>query len=316
MLLLSVIGAALWITLANTLDRPENTGTESTSKAVLRITAGPENHRHNLATAWPAGSNVAKRSTEAKRFKSGHPVFATDVLDYQLSEIGGQLLYRRSEGQPSPLYLTDISGNESQAVAPALFAAGAKLEAYQLAPNGETAVLRAQVVNEATRSLLYRVDTQNPSEVEPLYAAQAWRGDATDYAYAPDSEAVVYLANRDDYGKMELYVSWLDPAGANARLNPELTLSGNVVDFAFAGDGRYVIYRADLRVDEHYNLHMVNLRQPGLSVQLNPTLPDWADVGAFRIAADGETVFYQADTEQTGRFIEHQVSIFQPGVPR
>jgi len=235
------------------------------------------------------------------------------VLDYQLALQGRRLAWRSREDGDTRLYVADLSGGRAREIPVGLLATGI-LDGYDLSPNGQRLLLRLRPVG-TLRTSLYVLDLEETElAARRLFPAHPQRGDVTDFQFVPDGDAVVYLANRDDYAQMELYVSYLQPAGHESRLSQPLAIGGNVIDFKLAAGGDWVVYRADPYDDEHYNLFAVELRRPGQAQQLNPEAPDWADVVDFSLDASGEMVLFRADYEEDGAFALYRVSLYAPGL--
>ncbi|MCP3979759.1 MAG: hypothetical protein GY716_10595 [bacterium] len=98
----------------------------------------------------------------------------------------------------------------------------------------------------------------DPSETRAtrLNAPLTLHGDVARYGGSDDGQWVVYMADQDTAGTIELYSV---PAGGGSvmKLNGPLVVGGNVVDFVVSPDSRSVVYRADQDSDERFDLYSV-----------------------------------------------------------
>ena len=116
----------------------------------------------------------------------------------------------------------------------------------------------------------------------PLVTAGDLSGDI---AFSPDGAQLVYSADQDTDGVIELYqVSRLAP-GDTVKLNGPLTAGGNVSASGFetSSDGKRLIYLADQDADEDFELYMVDLETPASTVKVNPSLPAGGEVVRFAL---------------------------------
>jgi Tol biopolymer transport system component len=85
--------------------------------------------------------------------------------------------------------------------------------------------------------------TQNlPVRINGLLSDE---GDVLSYRSSPDGQSVVYLADQDEDGTVELYRAGIDGTGVT-KLNTTLAEGGNVIDFKIAPDGSRVVYWANV----------------------------------------------------------------------
>jgi Tol biopolymer transport system component len=75
-----------------------------------------------------------------------------------------------------------------------------------------------------------------------------------DFAWAPDSSRIAYIADQDVVGVFELYTD--NTVGtSNRRVSAELSAGENVNAFLWAPDGQQIAYQAnqdDINIDELY----------------------------------------------------------------
>jgi Tol biopolymer transport system component len=75
-----------------------------------------------------------------------------------------------------------------------------------------------------------------------------------DFAWAPDSSRIAYIADQNTVGVFELYTD--NTFGtSNRRVSAELSAGENVSAFLWAPDGQLIAYQAnqdDINIDELY----------------------------------------------------------------
>ena len=127
------------------------------------------------------------------------------------------------------------------------------------------------------------------------------------FEIAPDGERVVYRADHETGGVVELHVVPVDGSGAPVRLSGALAPAGSVV--AFAVGREHVVYAADQAADEVHELFAVPLDGSAPPVRLNGPLVSGGDVGTFALSPDGMRVLYSADQRQNEVFELFAVSL-------
>lgn len=131
------------------------------------------------------------------------------------------------------------------------------------------------------------------------------------FRLTPDGSTVVYTAERDSPGVLELYAV-AAIGGTATKLNSTLVEGGAVAaglgGFAIAADGATVVYRADQDVDETVELYAVPLGG-GSSTKLNSPLVADGDVTSFVVSPDSTGVAYIADRDVDDVFELLAVSI-------
>ena len=103
----------------------------------------------------------------------------------------------------------------------------------------------------------------------------------------PDSTAVIYRADQNVAGKIELFRVAFAAPQASTTLNGPLIAGGNVTGFSIAPDGSSVVYRADQQTFGVFELYRVALTNPvGPSQKINPDYTAPKGVSAFAITPD------------------------------
>jgi hypothetical protein len=125
-------------------------------------------------------------------------------------------------------------------------------------------------------------------------------GDVTNFAIAPNSGSVVYLADKNIDEVFEIFLSPITAAGNATSLNPPFTAPKTVTSFAVTPDSAAVIYRADETTAGTFELYRVTFALPQASTKLNGALTAGGNVSNFAIAPNGSAVIYSADQTTFG----------------
>jgi hypothetical protein len=125
-----------------------------------------------------------------------------------------------------------------------------------------------------------------------------------------DSNWVVYQADQDTNGVIELYSRPIDGSGASTKLNGTLTNGANSYwwRYEISADSSRVIYLVDQDVADITELYSVPIDGSAEPVKLNDMLVAEGRVWTFKISEDSSQVVYQADQE-----LHNKIELF--GVP-
>ncbi len=121
-----------------------------------------------------------------------------------------------------------------------------------------------------------------------------------EYLVAPNSSFVVYRADQQTDGVVEVYSVGL-LGGSATRLNGALVSGGSVIGHAISANTLRVVYHADQDTNDVFELYSVPING-GASVKLNGALTPGGNVlllqsSAFLVSPDGSTVVYAADQD-------------------
>jgi Tol biopolymer transport system component len=125
-------------------------------------------------------------------------------------------------------------------------------------------------------------------------------GDVDEFQVSPDGVRVVYLADQDTPGVIELYSARRDGTGTPVRLSGPLVAQGDVDSFQITPDGARVVYRADQDTDLLYELYSAPIDGSAPAVKLNGTLVAGGqviDYEPYVMTSDGQTMLYVADQD-------------------
>jgi Tol biopolymer transport system component len=187
-----------------------------------------------------------------------------------ISPDSSRVVYRADQevDQAFELYSVPLAGPASEGVKlnGALVIGGWVEHGYVVSPDNNRVVYRAdQDTDQMTE--LYSVPLNGPASAGlKLNGALPAGGDvAFGFDISPDSSYVVYRADQDSDGVMELYsVPLAGPASAGAKVNGPLTTGGNVSNFEVSPDSASIVYLADQDTDDVAELYAAD---PGLERQ-------------------------------------------------
>ncbi|MSR62176.1 MAG: hypothetical protein EXS08_07005 [Planctomycetes bacterium] len=129
-----------------------------------------------------------------------------------------------------------------------------------------------------------------------------------EYRISPDSTRVVFRAERDVDGEIELFSAPLDGSLAPVQLNGALVAGGDVGAFCISPDATRVVYLADEEQDELFELFSAPLDGSAPRVKLNGALVAGGDVatlaagGIALVLGSGGRVAFLADAAVDERY--------------
>jgi Tol biopolymer transport system component len=146
---------------------------------------------------------------------------------------------------------------------------------------------------------LVAVPPQTLAGTSKLVAMPAF-GDVQDYQISPDGNWVVYRADQDTDGVVELYSVPLS-GGAPVKLNPPLPPGGDVSNFTMSPDSNWVVYMADQDTDGVLEFYSVPIEGPAsASVKLSGPMASGANEFwwfVVQISPDSSRVVYKVDQD-------------------
>ena len=175
-------------------------------------------------------------------------------------------------------------------------AVGGDVSAYRLAPDSSRVAYRAdQDQNEIFE--IFSVPLAGGTALQ-LNAALATGGDvqagAQGFAISADSSRVLYRADQDVDGVVELYHVALG-GGTPVRLNDPLPAGRTVHSFELAPDSTRAVYRADQDTNDVFELYGVELAS-GTITRLHPPLPpDAGTPTTYLVTPDSTSVVGASD---------------------
>ena len=155
---------------------------------------------------------------------------------------------------------------------------------FQFSPSGDAmAYVADEDFNDVTE--FYLVELTSPAVSIKLNPPLIGNGDLTiGFAFTLDGTDLVYVADQDVDGVLELYHVSRDLPGMSVKLNSALPLGGNVgTDFEMTADGDGLVYLADQDLNEVFELYTVDFNAPGVAMKVNQGLTAGGDVIDFAL---------------------------------
>lgn len=133
-------------------------------------------------------------------------------------------------------------------------------------------------------------------------------GNVSQHKISPDSRYVVYTADQDTDGAVELFSAPIDGSSPAVRISELLPTGSSVRSFTISADSQRVVYIADqdtFDVDELYSVPITG----GTPVKLNGLLVLNGTVSTFVISPDGKRVVYRATQDDDDAYELYLVKI-------
>lgn len=121
------------------------------------------------------------------------------------------------------------------------------------------------------------------------------------FEISSDSSRVIYLADQNTNGVMELFSVPL-MGGVVTQLNSTLVLGGNVIKYQISADNSRVVYDADQDVDQTLEIYNVPLIGGAVTKLNGPFVPGGGFTGVDIISPDSSRVLYTADQDTLNVF--------------
>jgi Tol biopolymer transport system component len=225
-----------------------------------------------------------------------------DVTSFALA--GTRAVYRASQNTLGvfELYSAPLDGSQPSVRLNTPLVPGHDVQEFVAAPDGGRVAFLANTGATIGFELFSAPADGSATPVplnRPLPAGSSVLGG---FRFAPDSSRVVYTADQDVTGVLELYSVASDGAAPSAKLNPPLVANGRILRFDFAAS-EGVAFVADALTAGVTELFIAPIRGGGV-LRLSGALVPGGDVGtssasdeAFVLSADGRRVAYVADQD-------------------
>lgn len=259
-------------------------------------------------------------ATPGESAKINAPLVAGGSLDgaYSLSPDLTQAAYIANQDSVNEwaLYLVDLAepGTATKVNGPLI--AGGEVVEFTFSPDGDKI---AYVADQDVfgQYELYLVDLASPGTSERLNADLPVDGDVRGgFSFSPDGSQVLYIADQEVEGVVDLFVADVAAPGTTTKVNPTFVDGGDITGtrFAFSPDGATIVYIADQDVNSVDELYAVDVGNLGVSAKLNPTLVAEGDLCTFRFSPDSTKVAYCADQDVVDTLELYVVELAVPGV--
>jgi hypothetical protein len=142
------------------------------------------------------------------------------------------------------------------------------------------------------------VASEPSAQVRKISGPLTTGGSVQEFALAPNGRRVVYRADQETDGVLELYSAFTDRRAPPIRLHPPLSFGRNVTEFLLSSDGKQVVYRSDAERNGVFELYGVPIGGSAAPVKLNDSPVHGGDVTrTFQIDPSGTHVVYGGDVE-------------------
>ncbi|GAB4431372.1 MAG: hypothetical protein OHK0015_17780 [Chloroflexi bacterium OHK40] len=251
-------------------------------------------------------SSALGRSADRTRI-SGELPSGGDVAVFALAADGQRVVYLADQAIDgvTELFVVLATGGAPLRLSPPLVSGGT-IGDFIVGPEPGRARVLFRADANADRVAELRAVPATGGAATLITAGGAVGGDVHRFALAPDGGHVVYLADQDVDGVVELYSRALGGEGALSKLNAPLEPDGQVLDVAVSPDGRRAVYLATQGGEPV--LGSVPISGGEGSILTRP-LPEGGAILRFRISPDSRRVVYLADHERAGVFELYSVPI-------
>lgn len=223
------------------------------------------------------------------------------VTGFKLLANSGGVLYTANQTTNTvvELFETLFAGGTIGATVNDGLVLGGNVIDFALSPDSGSVVYRADQDTDGVNEL-YRVDLTSLTNSTKLNGTLPANGNVdSHYTISPDSASVVYVADQDLDGQMELYRTVFSGL-ANTRLLPGLITGSKAVSFvAPLPNSSGVLYIADQDTIGTREVYRVLFADPGTSLKLNPVSMA-GQVNEIAAASDSQSVIYRADQTTLG----------------
>jgi Tol biopolymer transport system component len=121
-------------------------------------------------------------------------------------------------------------------------------------------------------------------------------GAVSSFRLSKDGTRVVFVANKEDVAKKELYSVPVDGSAAPVKRSGTLVTGGNVIDYAISDNSQRIVYRADKDVVARTELYSVPITT-GSGMKIVDITTATRDVDSFLISPDSTRVVFLADLD-------------------
>jgi WD40-like Beta Propeller Repeat len=238
------------------------------------------------------------------------------------------------------LFLSPTTGPGSTTSLNPPLSTGQTVTAFAITPDSSAVIYRAN--NTPTGVFgLFRVTFALPqTSVITLNGALTAGGNVSSFAIAPDGSAVVYSADQNIFGVVEIFrvpltavagvpcPGALSPVCAPQKINPNFAAPQSVSAFAIAPDSSAAVYLANQTVSTVTQLYRVPFSclqanpapscpqavpPPANLPPLNGALVAGGNVSSLAVSPDSTLVFYLADQTTFGVTELYAVNVGSPG---
>jgi len=222
-----------------------------------------------------------------------------DVTIFRIAPGGAHAVYRADAVQDGrdELFSVPLDGSAAPVRLNGPLTPGGDVNAFEISADGLRVAYLADQETDGVNEL-FGVPIDRSSPPARLNGPLVSGGDVLDedFLLTADGSRVVYLADQETDGVLELYSS--DGVHPPVKLNAPLVLGGDVGGslgrdrLDITPDGARVVYLADQEIDNKVQVYSVPIDGSQSPVRLDPALPGQSFV-SFRIAPDAQRVAFE-----------------------
>jgi hypothetical protein len=240
-----------------------------------------------------------------------------NVTNFAITPNSASVVYLADQrvDQIFELFLSPITGPGSGTSLNPPLNAGQNVTTFAVTPDNTAVIYRANENTPGTFEL-FRVTFALPqTSVVTLNGALVAGGNVSSFTIAANGSAVVYSADQDIFGVVELFRVPLTPVAAAQKVNPNFVAPQSVTAFVITPDSSAVVYLANQTVNTVVQLYRVPFSSLQTSTLLNPPLAAGGNVSNnFAVSPDSTLVLYIADQTTFGVEELYAVNVGTPGV--
>jgi len=250
---------------------------------------------------------------------NGPLVNGGDVFDFDVTANSTRVVYRADQDIDTvvELYQNTLTPIGSPLKLHSNYALGRSVSGFKLLPNSSGVLYLA---NQTTSTVLELFETLFAggtigAKVNGVLVTPG--GNVIDFSISADSLSVVYRADQDTDGRVELYRVLLSALTNSTKMNnPAMQPAGNIGNYLVTLDSSSVVYIADEDADEVFELYRTVFNNPPTRTKLTGALivgpSDVFDVAAI---PDSSGAVYIADQDVAGTREVYRVGFAAPGFP-
>jgi hypothetical protein len=240
-----------------------------------------------------------------------------NVTNFAITPNSASVVYLADQrvDQIFELFLSPIMGPGSGTSLNPPLNAGQNVTTFAVTPDNTAVIYRANENTPGTFEL-FRVTFALPqTSVVTLNGALVAGGNVSSFTIAANGSAVVYSADQDIFGVVELFRVPLTPVAGAQKVNPNFVAPQSVTAFVITPDSSAVVYLANQTVNTVVQLYRVPFSSLQTSTLLNPPLAAGGNVSNnFAVSPDSTLVLYIADQTTFGVEELYAVNVGTPGV--
>jgi len=172
-----------------------------------------------------------------------------NVTDFAISSNSASVVYLADQNINGvfEIFPAPISGPGSATSLNSPLSAGQTITAFAITPDNSSVIYRANNTPAAQFALFLVTFAQPQTSVVTLNGALTPGGNVSSFTIAPNGSSVVYSADQNIVGVVEVFRVPITPVGAAQKINPTFAAPQTVSAFAITPDSSAAVYLANQR---------------------------------------------------------------------